>query len=50
MQRRQKMDFKGLAKQLAPTVAPLAGKAINAALSKAFLYGRKRIRKKQSQN
>lgn len=50
MQRRQKMDFKGLAKQLAPTVAPIAGKAINAALSKAFLYGRKRIRKKQSQN
>ena len=34
------MDFKGLAKQLAPTVAPIAGKAINAALS---------IRKKHSQ-
>lgn len=30
-------------------MAPIAGKAINAALSKAFLYGRKRIRKKHSQ-
>lgn len=49
MQRGGKMNFKGLAKQLAPTVAPIAGKAINAALSKAFSYGRKRIRKKHSQ-
>lgn len=49
MQRGGKMDFKGLAKQLAPTVAPIAGKAINAALSKTFSYGRKRIRKKHSQ-
>lgn len=49
MQRGGKMDFKGLAKQLAPTVSPIAGKAINVALSKAFSYGRKRIRKKHSQ-
>lgn len=36
MQHGGKMDFEGLAKQLALTVAPVAGKAINAALSKAF--------------
>ena len=49
MQRGGKMDFKGLIKQLAPAVAPVAGKAINAALSKAFSYGRKLIPKKHSQ-
>ena len=49
MQRGGKIDFKLLAKQLAPTVAPITGKAINAALSKAFSYGRKRIPWKHSQ-
>ena len=32
MQRGGEMDFKGLVKQVAPTVAPVAGKAINGVL------------------
>ena len=41
-----KIDFRGLAKSLAPSVTPLISKVIDAAVSKAFAYGKKRFPKR----